>query len=123
MPGIFSEGALKRGCSGGSVLEEVVKRIRLLAVVSASAVLALWKQVADIDSKSVGNAIQRLEGRICSAVLYASNLVRMDAGHESEFAQAHPRSFSVAEDVKAELCLVCVECDHVASVRTLRLML
>lgn len=98
-----------------------MKRIRLLAAVSAS--VALWKQVADIDSKSVGNAIQRLEGRICSAVLYASNLVRMDAGHESEFAQAHPRSFSVAEDVKAELCLVRVECDHVVSVRTLRLML
>lgn len=100
-----------------------MKRIRLLAAVSASAVLALWKQVADIDSKSVGNAIQRLEGRICSAVFYAGNLVWMDVGHEPELAQAHPCPLSVAEDVEAELCLVRVECDHMVSVRTLRPML
>ena len=100
-----------------------MKRIRLLAVVLANVVIVFRKQVAKVDFESFGNAIQRLEGRVHPAVFYAGNLVWMDVGHEPELAQAQPRPLSVAADVEAELCLVRVECDHMASVRTLRLML
>lgn len=100
-----------------------MKAIRLLAVVLTYAAFVFWKQVANVDFEGFGNAIQRLEGWVHLAVFNAGNSVRVDAGHESELAQAHPCPFSVAEDVEAELCLVRVECDRMASVRTLRQML
>lgn len=52
-------------------------------------------------------------------MLYSRNLVRMDASHKSELAQAHPRLFSVTENVEAELCFVRVKCGHISSVRML----